>query len=747
MQSGMVAGGTAELVSGVPPALRVQTPFRGGLLHFVPLPGPGNRLVEALAHQLTGHPVRRRRRGKRSLGVTTALNIAIIQLRRELADHLRADRRGYAVLLGAAAAERDAADREREAANREREAANRERDAVNAERDAADGERDAANREREAANRERDAVNAVRDAADGERDAANREREAANRERDAVNAVRDAADGERDAANREREAANRERDAVNAVRDAADGERDAAAAWRDATSRERDAAHAEHDAADGEADRVEAFLAALEDGEQTLQLGEETLQACADVRGVAVRLLCPNREGPDVCILPRAGGATRQLRILVDSAPPRIGRAASVLTVTAPRLPLPPPQALLPSPLQPPPPPLRAPGPAAAATADAPRLLPLSLKASAKRPLRLATWNVRSLWRPGAVAELANVLEDRNIHIAALQDVRLPGRALHEVPGTKYLLLSHGHPEQQVNGTAFMVRSCLRHTVRDWSGPGERLSRLDLRGHPGNVSVITAHAPELRSEEADKARFYAGLTALIRSTPRDATLFVLGDFDAQVGREEALKGVCGLESLHAEFCGNGRRLVDLAVREGLVIASTLQYKSAAKKCSWLSGTTRYQVDHVLVHAHARNAITKVQSDTRASIGSDHFMVVTQVQLRYHSTRRDSRSGTERRSRKRRIQGDDGEVQPGAAVRRRMEAETTETAEPAGETTETAQPVWETTETAQAAGETTEIAQTVWETTETSQAAGETTETAQTVWETTETSQPAGDPAA
>ena len=57
-----------------------------------------------------------------------------------------------------------------------------------------------------------------------------------------------------------------------------------------------------------------------------------------------------------------------------------------------------------------------------------------------------------------------------------------------------------------------------------------------LQGKPFNVTVIQVCAPTSNSEEAEVERFYEDLQDLLALTPKKDVLFIIGDWNAKVGR-------------------------------------------------------------------------------------------------------------------------------------------------------------------------------------------------------------------
>ena len=61
---------------------------------------------------------------------------------------------------------------------------------------------------------------------------------------------------------------------------------------------------------------------------------------------------------------------------------------------------------------------------------------------------------------------------------------------------------------------------------------------------PFNITVIQVYAPTNNAEEAEVECFYEELQDLLELTPKKDVLFIIGDWNAQVGSQE-IPGVIG----------------------------------------------------------------------------------------------------------------------------------------------------------------------------------------------------------
>ena len=65
-----------------------------------------------------------------------------------------------------------------------------------------------------------------------------------------------------------------------------------------------------------------------------------------------------------------------------------------------------------------------------------------------------------------------------------------------------------------------------------------------FQSKPFNITVILVYAPTSNAEEAEVEQFYEDLQDLLVLTPKKDVLFIIGDWNAEVGSQET-PGVTG----------------------------------------------------------------------------------------------------------------------------------------------------------------------------------------------------------
>ena len=65
-----------------------------------------------------------------------------------------------------------------------------------------------------------------------------------------------------------------------------------------------------------------------------------------------------------------------------------------------------------------------------------------------------------------------------------------------------------------------------------------------FQGKPFNITVNQVYAPTSNAEEAEVEQFYEDLQDFLELTPKKDVLFIIGDWNAELGNQET-RGVTG----------------------------------------------------------------------------------------------------------------------------------------------------------------------------------------------------------
>jgi len=277
--------------------------------------------------------------------------------------------------------------------------------------------------------------------------------------------------------------------------------------------------------------------------------------------------------------------------------------------------------------------------------------------------LRLATLNVVSLNKEGAPQQLASDLEHAGVHICGLQEVRWRGSGKRKVSDQGWQFVWSGDEGSQRRGVGAMLSPLASKALKGFAAISDRLMTLQFCGQLP-LTVVVAYAPTNPSEAADKDTFYAKLQDVISTIPKHSAVVVLGDMNAQLGRDTAAwPGVLGAHSgpvksrapwqpapapgaaqpLATHVANdNGRRCLSLCSGNRLVVANSLFKHGDAHTASFVSNTGSYQatLDHILVTRRLRTSIrdSRVRPGAATSVQSDHRLVTCDLLLRLRAQR-------------------------------------------------------------------------------------------------------------
>ena len=118
---------------------------------------------------------------------------------------------------------------------------------------------------------------------------------------------------------------------------------------------------------------------------------------------------------------------------------------------------------------------------------------------------RLATWNVKTMLVAGKMEEIGKVLEEYNIGILALQEIRWKGEG--KLDREKYTLFYGGEDKQGSNGTGFMVNKKFREKVIEFKKINGRISYIKIKNNMADITVITCTPRQKIRKKKKKTNF------------------------------------------------------------------------------------------------------------------------------------------------------------------------------------------------------------------------------------------------
>ena len=156
-------------------------------------------------------------------------------------------------------------------------------------------------------------------------------------------------------------------------------------------------------------------------------------------------------------------------------------------------------------------------------------------------------------------------------------------------------------------GTGFILLKKMQNYVIGFGSCNERLCKLRLKGKYSNVTLINIYASTEDHTEEIKEQFCDNLQYLLDKTPKNDVIVILGDVNAQLGKERLYNEVTGQHTLHEEANRNGELLREFACANNMVVISTNFDHERVQKITWLSPyqTTASHIDHIIINANKK----------------------------------------------------------------------------------------------------------------------------------------------
>ena len=121
----------------------------------------------------------------------------------------------------------------------------------------------------------------------------------------------------------------------------------------------------------------------------------------------------------------------------------------------------------------------------------------------------------------------------------------------------------------------------------------------------------------------------------IDKAPQHDTFILMGDFNANVGYDNAGYESCmGKEGVGVRN-NNGQLFADMCLENGLFIRGTIFQHKNIHKLTWNSpdGRSCNQIDHICINKKWKGSMRDVKAIRGAEIGSDHYLMLCKLKLK------------------------------------------------------------------------------------------------------------------
>jgi hypothetical protein len=156
-----------------------------------------------------------------------------------------------------------------------------------------------------------------------------------------------------------------------------------------------------------------------------------------------------------------------------------------------------------------------------------------------------------------------------------------------------------------------------------------------LRGRWFHSIVLNVHAPTEYKIDDVKDSFNEELERIFNKFPKYHMKILLGDFNAEVGRENLYKVTVLNESIHEMSNNNGVSVVSITTSKYLIVKSTMFPHHNIHKYTWMSPDwkTYNQMHNILIERRRHSSVLDVQSLRAADCDMDQCLVVAKIKER------------------------------------------------------------------------------------------------------------------
>jgi len=247
----------------------------------------------------------------------------------------------------------------------------------------------------------------------------------------------------------------------------------------------------------------------------------------------------------------------------------------------------------------------------------------------------IETWTVRSM-NPGKLEvikqEMArvNAIKFLKFHILGISELKWTGMG--ECNSEELYIYYCAQESIRRNGVAIIFNERVRNAVLGCNLKKHRMISVRFQGKPFSITVIQVYVLTSNAKEVEVEQFYEDLQDLLELTPPKDVLFIIENWNANVGSQETPR-VTGKSGLGVQNEA-GQRLTEFCQENALVIANTFFQQHKRRLYTWTSpdGQHLIQIDYILCSQRWRCSIQSAKTRPGADCGSDHEFIIAKFRL-------------------------------------------------------------------------------------------------------------------
>ncbi|XP_046831398.1 uncharacterized protein LOC124429781 [Vespa crabro] len=236
-----------------------------------------------------------------------------------------------------------------------------------------------------------------------------------------------------------------------------------------------------------------------------------------------------------------------------------------------------------------------------------------------KKKFFASTLNANSLLKVGKQKELELLLDRNDIQILAIQKTRFLDKNVTEIKDYRIfnrkpaIKIMKG---MSILGTAFHIHKRLLNCVTEFKSCSERMSLLTMKCKNKLYTFINCHAPINKDNKKNPNKVEEFWDDEMSKIPKSNVVILLGDFNAQIGRERIHRPIVGEYAAHQRTNRNGMRLITICKNYQMKVMSTFFRKLPRRAKTWISPNPmlgEFHIDHVAISKRNMTEIMNVKN--------------------------------------------------------------------------------------------------------------------------------------
>lgn len=249
-----------------------------------------------------------------------------------------------------------------------------------------------------------------------------------------------------------------------------------------------------------------------------------------------------------------------------------------------------------------------------------------------RKPIKIGTWNVRSLIESGKLELMEAELTRLGIKVCGLSEHHWTGKG-HFLSDNGHKVVYSGNEQLQRQGVGLWLHKDIASSLISYEPINSRLISVSIQALPHNMTIIQVYAPTTVDPEEERTKFYDDLQLAINKASKRSILMVIGDYNAKIGEGPSMLPTIGQFGL-GDRNEAGDTLVEFCEANDLSVTNTLFKHPKRRRYTWTQpgDRARNQIDYIMVHKRWRQSVKNSRAYPGADCNSDHNLVVATFQL-------------------------------------------------------------------------------------------------------------------